>query len=62
MAESAEEIYRRALAAAGSDGRLPLPPVDEWDTFPFEGAIRVRPLLPPERSEPPRKDAGGEGC
>jgi diadenosine tetraphosphate (Ap4A) HIT family hydrolase len=61
MAESAEEIYGRA-AAAGSGGCLPLPPVDEWDTFPFEGDIRVRPLLPPEDFEPPRKGTGGEDC
>ena len=37
VAESAEELYRRALAAADADGRLPIPPLDEWDTFPFEG-------------------------
>jgi hypothetical protein len=33
--ESAEELYRRALGAADADGRLSLPPLDEWDTFPF---------------------------
>jgi diadenosine tetraphosphate (Ap4A) HIT family hydrolase len=61
MAESAEELYRRALAAADGDGRLPIPPLDEWETFPFEGEIRVRPLRPPA-DEPPRQGEGGTGC
>ena len=30
-----------------------MPPVGDWETFPFEGEIRVRPLLPPA-DEPPR--------
>ena len=53
MGESAEELYARALDAADADGRLPMPPVGDWETFPFEGEIRVRPLLPPA-DEPPR--------
>ena len=40
MGESAEELYARALGAADGEGRLPLPPLDEWETFPFEGDIR----------------------
>ncbi len=59
--ESAEDFYQRALAAADADGRLPVPPLDEWDTFPFEGEIRARPLLPPS-GEPPRQGAGGVDC
>ena len=54
MPETPEETYARALAAAEADVRLPLPPVEEWDTFPFEGDIRVR--------EPPRVGAGGADC
>ena len=61
MAEPAEELYRRALAAVDDDGRLPLPPLDEWDTFPFEGELRTRPLLPPA-DEPPRQGEGGADC
>lgn len=61
MAESADELYRRALESADAEGRLPIPPLDEWDTFPFEGEIRARPLLPPS-DEPPRQGAGGVDC
>ena len=62
MGESAEEIYERALDANGLDGRLAMPPVHEWETFPFDGDIRVRPLLPPVESEPARRGAGGVAC
>lgn len=62
MAESAEEIYARALAAADADGRLAMPPVDDWGTFPFDGEIAVRPLQPPLAAEGPRHGEGGEGC
>lgn len=62
MAESAEEIYRRALAAADAEGRLALPPLDEWDSFPFEGEIRVKALRPPEDAEPARKGEDQASC
>jgi diadenosine tetraphosphate (Ap4A) HIT family hydrolase len=62
MGEPAEELYRRALTAADVDGRLAMPPVHEWETFPFEGDIRVRPLLPPVEAEPPRRGEGGIDC
>jgi diadenosine tetraphosphate (Ap4A) HIT family hydrolase len=62
MAETPEELYRRAQEAAGPDGRLPMPPVREWDTFPFEGDLRVRPLEPPVAEERPRFGAGGVDC
>ena len=62
MGEPAEELYRRALAAADEDARLAMPPVHEWETFPFEGDIRVRPLLPPVDAEPPRSGEGGVDC
>ena len=62
MGESAEDIYGRAQAAARPEGRLPMPPVHEWDTFPFEGEMRVRPLQPPLAVERPRHGEGGVGC
>jgi diadenosine tetraphosphate (Ap4A) HIT family hydrolase len=62
MPESAEEIYARALAAADADGRLPPPPVGEWETFPFDGEIRTRPLQQPLEAEPPRRGEGGVDC
>ncbi len=54
MGETPEELYWRAA------GRLRMPPVAEWETFPFEGEFRVRPLEPPVAEEPPRlgEDAG----
>ncbi len=61
MGESADDVYARALAAADAEGRLPMPPVTEWDTFPFEGEIRVRPLLPPA-DEPPRLGEDAADC
>jgi diadenosine tetraphosphate (Ap4A) HIT family hydrolase len=59
--ERAEELYRRALEAADADGRLPTPPLDEWETFPFEGEIRTRPLRPPE-DEPARLGEDPADC
>jgi len=62
MGETADEIFRRAQAATGPDGRLAMPPVHEWETFPFEGDIRVRPLEPPVGVERPRFGEGGVDC
>jgi len=62
LSESPEQLYARAQAAVGPDGRLAMPPVDEWETFPFEGELRVRPLVPPEAAERPRQGEGGVGC
>jgi len=39
-----------------------MPPVQEWETFPFDGQVRPRPLTPPLESEPPRSGSGGIGC
>ena len=44
MGESPQSALDRARAAAGPDGRLALPDMAEWDTMPFEGDLRVRPL------------------
>jgi diadenosine tetraphosphate (Ap4A) HIT family hydrolase len=53
--ETAEELYARAKDA------LRMPPVEQWETFPFEGDMRPRPLLPPEQ-ERPRFGEGGVDC
>jgi diadenosine tetraphosphate (Ap4A) HIT family hydrolase len=53
--ESAEQIYRRSVDA------LRTPPVEEWDSWPFEGDIRPKALAPPE-PEPVITGAGGVDC
>ncbi len=62
MAESADELYRRVAAGVDADGRLPMPSLEGWDTFPFEGELRVKQLLPPEAVEPPRKGEDPGDC
>lgn len=63
MAESPEEFYARVGAAADKDGRLAMPPVEHWETFPFEGELQVRPFLPPTESEPSRAgEEDGSEC
>ena len=37
MPESPEELYARVVAQVGEGGRLPIPPVEEWDMFPCHG-------------------------
>jgi diadenosine tetraphosphate (Ap4A) HIT family hydrolase len=39
-----------------------MPPVREWDTFPFAGDLRPRELQPPVESEQPRLGEGGSDC
>lgn len=56
MPESPEELYERAKDA------LRMPPLEEWDTFPFEGEMRPRPLQPPTEVDKPRVGAGGVDC
>lgn len=62
VTETPEELYHRALAAADAEGRLPLPPVDTWETFPFDGELRARPLLPPLPAEKPRLGEDAADC
>jgi diadenosine tetraphosphate (Ap4A) HIT family hydrolase len=62
VAETPEELYERALAAADAEGRLPIPPLGEWETFPFEGEISTRPLLPPLPVEKPRLGEDAADC
>lgn len=60
MAESAAEVFARALAHAGPDGRLPRPPIGEWDIFPWEAAdgVVVPKPLPAPADEPVRYGDG----
>jgi diadenosine tetraphosphate (Ap4A) HIT family hydrolase len=41
---------------------LRTPPVEEWDTWPFRGAVTPRELEPPVEAEKPRFGADGVGC
>jgi diadenosine tetraphosphate (Ap4A) HIT family hydrolase len=56
MPETPEQLYERAVAG------LRIPPVEEWETFPFEGQMRPRSLRPPADSDPPRSGSGGVDC
>jgi len=39
-----------------------MPPVEEWDTFPFDGDLRPRALAAPIEGEAPRHGEGGVDC
>jgi diadenosine tetraphosphate (Ap4A) HIT family hydrolase len=54
--ETPEELYARAKDA------LRMPPVEEWETWPFEGELRPRALQPPVERERPRFGEGGVDC
>jgi diadenosine tetraphosphate (Ap4A) HIT family hydrolase len=54
--ETAEQLWERA------HGALRSPPVEEWDTWPFAGAIEPRELQPPLVAEQPRHGARGVDC
>lgn len=56
MPETPEELYARAKDA------LRMPPLEEWETFPFEGELRPRPLEPPTEVDRPRVGEGGVDC
>ena len=56
MPETPEEFHARAKDA------LRMPPVEEWETWPFEGALRPRLLLPPATDEKRRNGEGGVDC
>ena len=66
MPESPEEIHARVVAAAGADGRLPMPPVEEWEIFPWElvdGELRPKVVRSPyDGPEPARAGADGVDC
>ncbi|MCW2936092.1 MAG: hypothetical protein JWM19_7054, partial [Actinomycetia bacterium] len=53
MAMRPDEFHDHALAAADSEGRLPLARMTGWDISPFEqDGLRVAPLRPPVLPEP----------
>jgi hypothetical protein len=56
LPETPEQFYER------SKGALRMPPLEEWETFPFEGATRPRELLPPADDEKTRHGEGGIDC
>jgi len=56
MPESAEDFYARVA------NDLRMPPVGQWETFPFDGEMRPRALRSPLESEAPRTGAGGVDC
>lgn len=56
MPETPEEFWERAR------GGVRVPPVDEWDTWPFDGELTVRQLKEPAEDERTRHGAGGVGC
>lgn len=55
MPEDAHQIHRRCAQG------LRVPPVEEWETFPFQGPGVPRPLEAPVE-EPARAGTGGVGC
>jgi diadenosine tetraphosphate (Ap4A) HIT family hydrolase len=54
--ETPEQFHERV------DGALRAPPVETWDTWPFEGGVRPKALEPPAASEAPRQGEGGVDC
>jgi len=56
MPETPEEFWERAHEL------VRVPPVEEWDTWPFDGALTVRPLQPPVAREKQRVGEGGVDC
>ena len=62
MSDTTEALYARALDAAIQNGHLRVPPLAEWDTFPFEGDLRVRPLEPPTELDRPRTGENAADC
>jgi diadenosine tetraphosphate (Ap4A) HIT family hydrolase len=60
--ESPEEVYARVVAQVGVDGRLPMPPVEGWESFPWEGTLQPKVLQPPLDEEPPRLGEGDRDC
>ncbi|HEU4567670.1 MAG TPA: hypothetical protein VFR99_06505 [Marmoricola sp.] len=57
MPESPEELYARIVAQVGEGGRLPMPPVQEWEMFPWEvvdGELVPKVVRPPVETEEPR--------
>jgi diadenosine tetraphosphate (Ap4A) HIT family hydrolase len=56
MPETPEQLHARVVSA------LQMPPVQKWDSFPFDGEMRPRPLRPPVEREAPREGEGAVDC
>jgi hypothetical protein len=54
--ETPEAFWERARAG------LRTPPVEEWESWPFQGPVTARPLERPVEAEPPRLGTGGVDC
>jgi diadenosine tetraphosphate (Ap4A) HIT family hydrolase len=54
--ETPQEFHDRAA------GALRTPPVEEWDSWPFDGTVVPRTLEPPVEHERPRFGEGGVDC
>jgi diadenosine tetraphosphate (Ap4A) HIT family hydrolase len=57
MPESPEDLYARVVDLVGEEGRLPMPPVEEWEMFPWEvvdGRLAPKVLRPPVATEEAR--------
>jgi diadenosine tetraphosphate (Ap4A) HIT family hydrolase len=57
MPETPEELYARV-----QEHGLRMPPVEEWETWPFEGALQPRALEPPVEAESPRRGEDESDC
>ena len=65
MAESAEDVHARIVAAVGPDGHLPMPPQGGWDIFPWtvvDGELAPRHLPAPSDEPARRGEEGGPPC
>jgi hypothetical protein len=63
MPMTPQQFHAHVQRAAGPDGRLGLPDITGWETFPFEtGGLRVVPLEPPALPEPDRPGEHGRDC
>ncbi|HEY1642569.1 MAG TPA: hypothetical protein VGG35_17885 [Streptosporangiaceae bacterium] len=63
MPMTPQEFHAHVQRAAGPDGRLRLPEMAGWETFPFETAgLQVLPLDPPVLPEPDRSGEDGQDC
>jgi hypothetical protein len=63
MAETPEQIYARARDHVDDEGRLGVPRYVDWEVFPFEGELRVKPLAEPRLPEPARNgESGADEC
>lgn len=54
--ETPEQFFARVA------GKLSAPPVEQWDQWPFEGAVKPRELEPPQARDLKREGEGGIDC